>query len=84
MEPPPRRPQEFPGRTQCGYSGALSRLYKPAARLRRLPGGLAHTERVSKEILYLPVYPELSDMQAEIVSKAVLTFGQVTSKDKGA
>ena len=48
------------------------------------PGGLAHTERVSKEILCLPIYPKLSDTQAEIFSKAVLAFGQVTSKDKGA
>ena len=42
----------------------------------RLPGGnaLPETERAAREILSLPIYPELTDTEQHTVKKAVLAF----------
>lgn len=36
----------------------------------RVVGSLAHSERAAREVLSLPMYPELSDAQVEMVAKA--------------
>jgi dTDP-4-amino-4,6-dideoxygalactose transaminase len=43
---------------------------------KRFPGadGLAHTERAAKEILSLPIYPELTDREIERVAAACVSY----------
>jgi len=49
---------------------------QPAYRERILigAGGLEHTERLCREILSLPMHPQMSDEQAERVSELILQW----------
>jgi dTDP-4-amino-4,6-dideoxygalactose transaminase len=46
------------------------------------PGSLPETERATREILSLPVYPELTDAQLETIIQAVRTFEPPTTNDQ--
>jgi len=52
--------------------GARRPVYRPLHRLMRLDGTFPHTERAQREIVSLPLYPALTDMQAERVIEEVL------------
>ena len=43
----------------------------------RLPGGddLPETERAAREVLSLPMYPELAEAEVKVVAEAILKFG---------
>jgi dTDP-4-amino-4,6-dideoxygalactose transaminase len=65
----------------CGvhYPVPVHRLRGYAERAILPPGGLPVTERICRQILSLPLYPELSDTDADRVIASVRSFFQVNA-----
>ena len=53
-------------------------FHTPYERFGKGHGSLPETERVSREILNLPIHPHLSDDQAHWVAESIAAFGKAS------
>ena len=79
-----RVPRRDELRAFLGAQGVASEIYYPVplhlqacfADLGYHPGDFPESERAARETLALPIYPELSDAQAEYVVDRIAAFGR--------